>query len=132
MLPKVNAIDRIEMLRDGGSLNASFIGDDGKQYWLLFGLSSEVGPGGELVRLGYERPIVFERVERRPDTMTVQWSSVDPVELSWPDAHELLKRMREIHPADSDAKWLNSMAHVAETEGALPPGIERVLGPPRR
>lgn len=132
MLPEVDAIESVEMLRDGGSLNASFVGATGKQYWLLFSLKSELGQGGEFVRLGYERPVVFERVETRHNATSVEWQSVDQVTLSWAEADSLLVRMRRFVHAESDTKWLDAMVQVARTEGALPPGIERVLGVPRR
>jgi hypothetical protein len=131
MLPELDAIECIEMLRDGGSLNASFVGTTGKQYWLLFSLKSELAPGGRFVRLGYERPVVFERVETRHDATSVEWQSVDLVTLLWAEADALLMQMRRLVHAESDAKWLDAMEQVARTEGALPPSIERVLGVPR-
>jgi hypothetical protein len=132
VLPDVEVVQSVEMLRDGGSLNASFVATSGKQYWLVFSLKSELGPGGELVRLGYERPVVFERVEARPSAARVEWQPVDQVALSWAEADEFLTRIRQSVQTGSDAKWLDAMEQVARTEGALPHGVERVLDVPRR
>jgi hypothetical protein len=62
MLPPISAINYIEMISDGGSLEASFIGPNGSKYCLHFGVTLKVGDKGQRVRTGFAKPVVFERL----------------------------------------------------------------------
>jgi hypothetical protein len=116
MLPPIASVNSVEMIRDGGSLAASFQGANGSEYWLF--LQLEVGelPTGESERLGYATPVVVERAIGQE------------VEISWDHAKVLLNQMRPMLRKDADQKWLETMYASVEGNGALPPGVERFLG----
>lgn len=60
MLPSIVVVNSVEMIRDGGSLAASFQGKNGSEYWLFFRLLHRTLPTGILERLGYAKPVVVE------------------------------------------------------------------------
>jgi len=126
MLPAISAIASIEMIRDGGSLQAEFVGANGSKYCLYFQLISEENQSGEFVRLGYEQPVVFERLEFREENRT-EWRGINQVEVSWAHAKVLLHQLRALLQSDQDSKWLAAMEEVAGTEGEVPEAIPHVL-----
>lgn len=130
MLPSIVAVDSVEVLRDGGSLAATFMGHNGSRYGLHMQLISDRSPAGELVRRGYERPVVFERLEiREPDK--VAWEAVNQVELSWSHAAVLLDQMRSHVRNDRDARCLEMMMESVAGEGKRPEALEEILKPVR-
>ncbi|MCD2342185.1 hypothetical protein LRH25_17755 [Ideonella azotifigens] len=131
MLPAIAAVLSVEMLREGGSLEARFQGIDGSRHCLHFPLLSARGPNNEFLRLGYAKPVVFQRVEYWEGTRR-GWHSVHEVEISWPHATVLLRQMRNHIDSEMDARWLMAMEEAAASEGELPGGIEPVLQPAAR
>ena len=115
MLPSIALVVSVEMIRDGGSLAASFQGINGSEYWLLFKLRSRDLPSGEVERVEYEKPVV---TERRMGT---------GIEISWEHAKILLNQMRPLLREETDLRWLEAMCASAESNGQLPPGVERIL-----
>jgi hypothetical protein len=130
MLPPISAIASIEMIRDGGSLQAEFVGANGSKYCLYFKLISEETLSGEFVRLGYEQPVVFERLEIREENQ-IEWQAINQVEVSWAHAKVLAHQLRAFLKSDQDSKWLATMEDVANTEGQIPDDMPRVLEPVR-
>ena len=130
MLPPIHAVVGAEMIRDGGSLAAEFMGANGSRYSLHFSLISEPNAAGDRVRLGYEKPIVFERLEFRQEGR-VDWQSINEVEVSWAHAKVLLHQMHGLMRNDEDKKWLEAMEQVADAEGQLPDHVPPVLKPAR-
>ncbi|MGM9485862.1 hypothetical protein [Ideonella sp. YS5] len=128
MLPPISANTSIEMIRDGGSLQAGFVGANGSKYCLHFALVSEEAASGELVRLGYEQPVVFERLEVREEKR-IEWQAINQVEVSWEHAKVLLHQLRAFLQRDQDSKWLAAMEEVANTKGEIPGEVPRVPGP---
>ncbi len=126
MLPPICAIVSIEMIRDGGSLQAMFVGTNGAKYCLYFQLISQEGASGELVRLGYEKPIVFERFQFRKQNQH-EWQAINQVEVSWTHANMLLHQLRACPHGDEDSKWLATMQKVADTLGEIPDDMPRTL-----
>lgn len=118
MLPSIALVHSIEMVRDGGSLAAVFQGGDGAEYWLLFEVELRELASGEVVRLGYQHPVV---VERQVGTQ---------VEVSWEHSCVLLSQMRSLIRHEEHRKWLEAMLTAAETLGQVPPGVDRVFGEP--
>lgn len=119
MLPPISAIASIEMIRDGGSLQAEFIGANGSQYGIHLQLISEETPQGDWVRTGYKRPIVFEKLTIwQPDRL--EWQAIHPVEISWEHAKVLLHQLRAFVQRDEDAQWLAAMETVVRTKGKIP------------
>lgn len=127
MLPPISTIVSIEMIRDGGSLQAEFVGANGSKCCLTFKLISEITPSGEFVRLGYKHPVVFEQFEIREENR-IEWQAINLVEVSWAHAKVLLCQLRAVLQSDQDAKWLAAMEEVATTEGEVPHAMPRVLG----
>jgi hypothetical protein len=130
MLPPICAIASIEMIRDGGSLQAEFVGANGSKYSLFFKLISEETLSGEFVRLGYEQPVVFERLEIREENR-IEWQVINQVEVSWAHAKVLAHQLRAFLKSDQDSKWLATMDEVANKEGQIPDDMSRVLEPVR-
>ena len=118
MLPPVSAVNYVEMIRDGGSLEASFIGPNGSKYCLYFPLIVHVDSEGLRKRCGYSQPTVFERLEFRHQD-AFEWQSANEVEISWQHAHVLLQQFRT-HPLSTEQeRWLRVMEDVAKAEGDL-------------
>jgi hypothetical protein len=118
MLPPVSAINYVEMIRDGGSLEASFVGPNGSKYCLHFPLFVQVDSEGLRKRSGYMQPVVFERLEFRHED-SFEWQSANEVEISWQHAQVLLQQFRK-HPLNTQQeKWLKAMEDVAKAEGDL-------------
>jgi hypothetical protein len=117
MLPTIALVNSVEMIRDGGSLAASFQGANGAEYWLFFQLRQQDLPSGQIERLGYEKPIVIER------------QSGIQSEVTWQHAVTLISQIRPLLCATSDEEWLEAMESVAQQEGALPSKVERFFGP---
>jgi hypothetical protein len=106
------------MVRDGGSLAAIFQGTNGTEYWLFFKVNLQELPSGEVERLGYEKPVVFER------------QAGSGSEVTWCHAKILLNQMRPMLREEAHHQWLDSMCSVAEANGQVPSGIERIFGKP--
>jgi hypothetical protein len=116
MLPSIALVSGVEMIRDGGSLAAVFQGPNGGEYWLFFKVRIRELPSGEAERLGYEKPVVFERYVGNES------------EISWQHAKVLLNQMRPMLREESHHRWLEAMYASAEAYGLLPPGVEPILG----
>ena len=117
MLPSIGLVLSVEMIRDGGSLAAVFQGSNGSKYWLFFEHDSRKLPSGGLERVGYKSPVVVERQVGLP------------ISVSWVQATVMLHQMRPLVPNPASRKWLDTMEAVAESQGKLPTGVERVLEP---
>jgi hypothetical protein len=126
MLPRISAVTSAEMIRDGGSLAAEFIGANGSTYCLHFGLMSEHCSNGDFVRLGYQMPVIFERLKFRYEDRT-EWHSINEVQVSWAHAAAILSQLYDLVRNDVDLKWLRAMQEVSNKEGQLPSDMQRVL-----
>ena len=115
MLPSIGLVLSVEMIRDGGSLAASFQGSNGAKYWLFFELATRELPSGHLERLGYKDPVVVERQVGLP------------VAVSWEQAKIMLHQIRRLAPDASSLKWLDVMEATADAHGRLPTEMERTL-----
>jgi hypothetical protein len=116
VLPSIALVLSVEMIRDGGSLAAAFQGGNGSEYWLFFRLVHRALPTGQLERLHYEQSVVVER----------PYGSAS--EVSWRHALVLLNQMRSQLRSASDLGWLETMVAVANAEGKLPVGMQRIVG----
>jgi hypothetical protein len=117
MLPSITVLNSVEMIRDGGSLAASFQGKNGSEYWLFFRLRQRTLPSGMFERLGYAKPVV---VERQVGT---------EIEISWEHALILINQIRPLLRQSQDVEWLDAMQATAIAKGELPAKVERFLGP---
>ena len=128
MLPAIGHVLAVEMLRDGGSLNASFLGLNGSNYSLLFEIKLEASASGVWMRLGYQQPRVFERQKFRRPNGGHEWEAFNEVEVSWKHAEVLLHQMQPHLRSDLDLQWHETMLLVASAQGALPADIASKLG----
>ena len=116
MLPSIALLSSVEMIRDGGSLAAIFQGPNGSEYWLFLKVRLRELPTGEVERLGYEEPIVIERLTGISTGM------------SWHHANILLSQMRPLLREEAHRKWLEAMYESTQANGKLPSSVERVFG----
>ncbi len=107
------------MIRDGGSLAAGFYDSHGSAYWLFLQVRTGTLPTGEIERLGYEAPVVLDRLTGLTIPMT------------WQHAEVFLNQIGRLIEREPNLKWFAAMQEVAATKGNLPNGIERLLGLPR-
>lgn len=128
MVPTIARVLSVEMIRNGGSLAAIFQDPRGNEYWLYFDLISRNLPDDVFERLGYEKPVVFER---QPSGL-----ANTAMKISWHHAIVMLDRMRPMidekysDPSYGSLHWLECMVETAQGEGRLPSGVERYLGGP--
>jgi len=123
MLPPIGQVSDVEMIRDGGSLQASFVGTNGSKYCLWFNLITRDDEHGRRRRTGYSNPVVFERIEfRRPQSF--EWHSANEVEVSWQHAAILLHQFRSHPLSDAQLEWLEVMVRVASLSGGLPEELQ--------
>jgi hypothetical protein len=129
MLPPIDQVSDVEMIRDGGSLQASFVGTNGSKYCLWFELVTRLDRQGRRRRASYSNPVVFERLEfRSPNSF--EWRSANEVEISWEHATTLLHQFRSHPLTDAQACWLESMEKVASLRGGLPAELQEDGGAP--
>jgi len=104
MLPSVAVAESVEMLRDGGSLCASFQGSNGSHYWLVLPIRLDVQGTGE--PLGYGAPIVVERP-----------FAPEELQVSWQHAEIPLRQIERLLPPAAERKWVASMYQCIATQG---------------
>jgi len=119
MLPAVSQIVDVEQIRDGGSLQASFMGANGSKYCLWFQIINGEPSSERTGSAKFEAPIVFERLEfRSPNRF--EWHSANEVEVTWEHASVLLNQFYGFPLSDIQARWLKTMEDVASLRGSLP------------
>ena len=127
MLPVVSSLINIEMLRDGGSLAASFKSDRGREYTLLLRIDIDKK---EHRRLGYRDPVLIDCDPklRPPNTDRVIYSSLcgPAVPVSWSEACEITTAVSPLAiELDSwQTVWLAQMVYVTTNDGRLPPDMD--------
>lgn len=107
MLPAIVLAHSVELLRDGGSLGASFQGANGMRYRLQL----PIIVGGDGCRK-YDQPVVYE----------APYASygVFAVELSWDHARVILRQVEAQLPEGADRSWLGPMYNAIRLEGRRP------------
>src|SRR5215475_11958739 len=113
MLPSIGIVLSVEMIRDGGSLAATFRGADGCEYWLFLQVRLNKLSSGEHERVGYEGPVVLDRLAGRE------------ISISWQQARVLFAQMGPLLQDERDRKWFPIMEEALLAEGALPSGVNR-------
>jgi len=104
MLPSIALAHGIEMLRDGGSLCASFQGANGSYYWLLL----PVTVLEESNAVAYEQPVIVERPH-----------AVKPMQISWAHATTILHQVDVLLPGTKDRRYVERMYEVIRNEGRV-------------
>jgi hypothetical protein len=121
----VRRVVDIEMLRNGGSLSATFDDDHGERFILLIPIKRATGRSLGVSRLGYGEPALIDcNPAKRPrDTDNVRQSvlSGPAVQLSWDDARRVLRAISTLAAGLGalQSKWLQMMVDVAAREGRV-------------
>jgi hypothetical protein len=103
MLPSIALAHGIEMLRDGGSLCASFQGANGSYYWLLLPVVLE---GNKVI--AYEQPVIVERP-----------FAAKPIQISWAHAKIILQQVDALLPNTEDRKHAERMYKAIGNAGRV-------------
>jgi hypothetical protein len=103
------------MVRDGGSLAATFQGSDGCEYWLFLKVRINKLSSGDWERVGYEAPVIIDRLA---------WRAIP---ITWQHARVFLAQMRPLLRDERDRKWYGIMEEAVLAEGPLPSGVDRYL-----
>ena len=122
-----------ELVRDGGSLCATFEAETGR-FALFFKIEiADLTPTTK-ERLGYGTPVLIDLdpAKRTRDTDTAIYSELSGPKssISWREASGLLTHMAEVGPApltEREAALREQMIVVANHEGELPPGRDRTM-----
>ncbi|WP_395732549.1 hypothetical protein [Prosthecobacter sp.] len=108
MIPAIGLVLSVEMIRDGGSLAATFQGTDNCEYWLFLPLRrNKTGPDA-LLGPGYEEPLILDRLIPRE------------IPITWQQAEILLSQMKPLLEHERDLKWFAFMSEVVRLRGAYP------------
>jgi hypothetical protein len=116
MIPSINVVLSVEMIRDGGSLAATFLGSDGCEYWVFLPVRINKLASGEWQRTGYEEPVILDRLTQRN------------IPITWQHAQIFLAQMLPLLRNESDLKWHAIMTEALSSKGALPSGVDRDYG----
>jgi hypothetical protein len=121
MIPSVCRLARVEMLRDGGSLTASFENESSARYILLIPIHmSKEGA------LGYRSPVLIDcDPKKRPsNTDGVFYSELcgPDTPISWAEARIVVEAIAQLAAelGSRERQLLNQMTSVVATEGRLP------------
>lgn len=123
MLPIPFSISSFGTYRDGGSLSASFLSEDGLEHTLLFWLNSGADAQGRIATRFYLAPVLekyvdVERVSRVSGRITIDVRR-ETLRLSWDEASEILEKIESLavgNPAEN-RDVLEAMRAVAAAEG---------------
>ena len=107
MIPAIGLVLNVEMIRDGGSLAATFLGSNGAEYWLLFKVKAGCSLPTAGDPLSYEEPVVLER---QPGIA---------VQISWEHARILLNQIRRDLRDPHHQEWWSRMAATADARAQL-------------
>ena len=130
MLPPVTQLLSVEMVRDGGSLAATFRGGNSSEYWLFFPVKIEtIDPDHETIT-GWNLPLILER------------STGLQNEVSWQHAISFIGKLKPQARDPKHLALLDAMAEIAGASGgvtssvlAIYPSIDqpwRVIHPPKK
>ena len=128
MFQSVCRLDAVEMIRDGGSLAATFENGCGARYILFIPIHA-VKDGDRRRRLDYHPPVVIDcDPKKRPaNTDSVRYSELcgPKVPVSWTEARVMVDAItRFADVLDSFGRhWLSQMTYVVANEGQLPPDL---------
>ena len=96
------------MLRDGGSLCASFNGADSCEYWLLVPIQKASFDPADFENRRYADPVIVDR----PFAAT-------PIQVSWEHAAIMLRQIIAMLPADAPRAWIGPMSECLVRRGNI-------------
>ena len=129
MLPEVREVEGVEMIRDGGSLAATFFDAEDARFILVFWVRFEDPEDFQIGRVRYDPPVLIDcdPAKRPVDTDTVKHSELGgpAVSMSWADARQMLavigdlleRQQPQARLHEFYAQRLAEMMEVAEREG---------------
>ncbi len=142
MVPTVKALLDVETIRDGGSLAAFFLDDEGQKWILFLGVDLRFHQGsndneGWVERMGFKQPLLIDAdpAKRPADTHYVSHSELSgPASpLAWEDAKALVGQLSEL--ATTLNRWASEafdhLVIAVDSRGGLRPGTPR-FAPTRR
>lgn len=120
ILPSIQMLLNIEMIRDGGSFAAKFRCSDDHEYILFFKLdASEKLDNGK----NYQEPVLIDcDPKKRPrDTNKIIYSELGgpPTKISWIQAGAIMQEVTRFNSVLSElqTKWLDRMVSIAANNG---------------
>ncbi len=126
MLPSIKKLDNIELIRDGGSLAATFETDDNGRYILFFKIDDENLSSHKLKSgASYRAPVVIDTdpKKRATDTDKIVYSELSgpAILISWDQARDILSVFRSLSLdlTSLQAQWLEKMSAAAANDGRL-------------
>lgn len=107
MIPSISRLHGAELVRDGGSVGATFADNEGALHWFIFPVERVADPGdGSSRRVGFSLPVLVNR------STGLEFS------MPWASARDLVARLEDFATTDSDRTWLNVMSQIAHGEGS--------------
>ncbi len=116
MIPPIGLILGVEMIRDGGSLAVAFQGTDSCEYWLFLPVRLNRLASGEVERLGYEAPVIVDRLLGQE------------LPMSWQHAQAFLSQVRPWLEHERQIHWFGIISEAVRLRGKLPDGVDNNFG----
>ena len=123
MLPAVRNVEDVELVRDGGSLAATFESDDGARFILFVEVDREIFLLRDRKLARYHEPVLIDcdPAKRPPDTATVRYTELGgpSVPISWSEARSLLGEISKHAQLATPIRtgWLLEMVDVVARGG---------------
>lgn len=123
MVPDVDLVDNVEMIRDGGSLAATFLDRSNRRFTLFFPIK-HTKSGGLFEPKQHLSPVIIDCDPSKRPTNHSEFSG--PVtDISWEDARVILKDLDANKSKSTESRrsiffeeWLQEMIETANRSGA--------------
>jgi len=116
MIPPIDSVISVEIIRDGGSLAACFLSPQGYEYWLFFSYIKDENSQAYLKIIGYCNPMIFDRFLGLGH------------EITWAHAIIYINQIRPLIRHERHLKMLEFMHDVAMHRGINTIESPRVYG----
>jgi hypothetical protein len=126
MFPPVSTVQKVEMIRDGGSLSIIYE-SEGRGRFILFTKLIMEREGGAWKKRGYSAPFVIDcdPAKRPPNTDKIIYGELSgPAEpISWAEARAIVDAASSLATGlrEWESRWLKMLQYVTANDGALPP-----------
>ena len=131
-LPNLSRALDVEMIRDGGSLAATFGDEHGRRYILFSQIKVIDRDHLTRERIGYDLPVLIDcdPAKRPQDTDRIAHSelSVPASPITWEQARTLMVLTKGLtEGGEWRRKWLELMNYVVLNDGGIPPTMETIM-----